>query len=365
MQILPVVLTLATLFTSITVYSQYHYYEQLDTDIELVQLIFRNGERRPYPDESYPLDPYASAILYDGRLTDLGRYRARRLGIALRRNYFNLLPNGLYSYSASLDSCMESLQEVVKALCAKECVSTKTIIPSREIDVVLNSKACSRYHSELDKLRRSAEVQKMLAKYDGLYRYITDKTGLRLDTADMDERIYKLYNLVESQKSMNLSLPDWCPEGVYGLLNEMTFVHYSLESQNDELRRLNSGPLVRRFLDAMTAPNTKAKIHLYSGEGHNVVALSRALNKRFPRVPNYGSAIILEKRREVETGRVFVRTMLWTGVSENMFPMHLGGCAELCPLDQFVRIVAETIPGEVELKCLLDDVGYDDHVVLT
>ena len=173
----------------------------------------------------------------------------------------------------------------------------------------------------------------------------------------MDDRLYDLHILLESQRGLNLTLPDWCTDGVLGLLNELAFLHYNLQSQSEQLRRLNGGPLLRRFLDnaKRTRPGS-ARVHLYSAEGSNVAAFARAINKRYPRVPNYGSAIIMEKwRHQTHTNKTAVRFMVWTGLTEKLFPIQMRACPELCPIESFERLVAGSLPDDEDMRCLLHD----------
>jgi hypothetical protein len=186
---------------------------------------------------------------------------------------------------------------------------------------------------------------------------VAENTGVSFEGIPKDQRLYQLRNLLEAQRSMNLSLPSWCPEGVLSLLNEITQVHFNLESHTKELKRLNGGPLVRRFLESMIRSKSRgsARIHLYSAEDRNLAAFARAIGGRFPRLPSYGNAIILEKRRALESARAFVKVVIWTGVTEKLFPMRLGGCAEVCALEDYARLVAASLPRNEDIQCLFHD----------
>ncbi|XP_058807173.1 venom acid phosphatase Acph-1-like [Phymastichus coffea] len=333
--------------------------------LELIQVLFRNGERTPYPAESYPLDPYALGRHYTsagGRLTEQGRWRAHRLGRALRLHYEGQLPlperpEDVYAYSADVPCCHESMSHVLEGLYdgnERAARQVRVRMLPRATDVLTNSRQCSRFRAEADRLRGSPEMQRMLAKYEGLYRYLRDNTGLSLDGPRVDESLYELYGLLEAQMSVNLTLPDWCSEGVFTLLQEIAFLHHELESRNDRLKRLNGGPLLRRFLDSVRRSGARNRVHLYAAEARNVAALARAMNKSYPRLPGFGSAIVLEKWRH-ERGGNFVRIVVWTGSTEKMFALQLRDCAEMCPLDEFARRVKSVLPTDDDARCLLDD----------
>ena len=152
--------------------------------LELVQILVRHGERTPRLGESYPRDPYSSATHYEpwgrGQLTDLGRARARRLGYALRRHYDGFLgprytPLEVFAYSKDEDYTKEAAKLLLESLYngrMERSAKPQVHSVSEEIDVLMNSKSCSRYRTELDKARKSPESLKKLAKYDGLYRYV-------------------------------------------------------------------------------------------------------------------------------------------------------------------------------------------------
>ena len=173
----------------------------------------------------------------------------------------------------------------------------------------------------------------------------------------MDDRLYDLHILLESQRGLNLTLPDWCTTGVLRLLNDHAYLHYNLQSQTEALRRLNGGPLLRHFLDnAKRARPGPTRVHLYSAEGSNVAAFARAINKRFPRVPNCGTAIIMEKwRHQTHRSKTAVRFMVWTGLTEKLFPVKMKACPELCPMESFERLVAGSLPDDEDMRCLRHD----------
>lgn len=158
--------------------------------LELVQVLFRNGERLPYSDEGYPNDPHNGLYQLDrswGQLTSVGRRRARRLGQFLRRRYADELleryprPEDVYVYSLDRDCCKASLQLVLESLYGSEMTKEmeeedrRPLIPIRslpeELDVLMNLRKCSLYRKEMDKVRKLPEIEKKLAKYEGLYRY--------------------------------------------------------------------------------------------------------------------------------------------------------------------------------------------------
>ena len=150
--------------------------------LELLQILVRHGERTPRLGETYPRDPYISATLYEpwglGQLTDLGRTRAMRLGYALRRHYDGFFESryttfDVFAYSKDEDYTKEAAKLLLESLYGRiERPLVHSV--SKDTDVLMNSKSCSRYRTELDMARKSAENLKKLDKYDGLYRYVVE-----------------------------------------------------------------------------------------------------------------------------------------------------------------------------------------------
>lgn len=110
---------------------------------------------------------------------------------------------------------------------------------------------------------------------------------------------------------MNLTLPEWCTEELYQKMEDMVYLEYEIRFYTAKLRRLTGGMLIRRFIENMNIngeQNNPRKIYLYSGHEINIAAFTRAHDIHVPKLPTYGSAIIMEKLRNTE-GKLFIKVV--------------------------------------------------------
>lgn len=109
---------------------------------------------------------------------------------------------------------------------------------------------------------------------------------------------------------MKLAHPEWVTDDVVASMREITALDYDIRSYNTELKRLNGGTLVRRFVENLNisqAVKPVRKIYLYSGHEVNVAAFTRSHGFKEPSLPTFGSAVILEKLKNKKTGKIYVK----------------------------------------------------------
>lgn len=359
--------------------SQYH--------IELVQVLFRHGERTPRIVEMYPKDPYNVSV-YDpmglGQLTNQGKATEYRIGKMLRNRYSDFLdkvyrPADVCAISTDVDRTKMSLLLVLAGLYPPEPsqIWDKDLpwmpiaiqyLPEK-IDVVMKPHLCPVYEQAVAKVRTSKEVLDKLSKYRCFFEFLSEEIGL--DVQDSNQ-VYELYNLLTAQKSMNLTSPNWCTDDVYKKIEEVSVLEYDIRSYTTQLKRISGGMLIKKFIANMningTTPNPR-KLYLYSGHEVNLAAFTRALNLSEPKIPKYGSAILFEKVRNGT--KYFVRILLWEGNKEEPVPYKLPGCDEMCPYEKYLSIVRDLLPSEEEESCLWNSITkeeirklYDDKIKL-
>lgn len=110
---------------------------------------------------------------------------------------------------------------------------------------------------------------------------------------------------------MNLTLPEWCTEDIYKKLEDMVFLEYEIRSYTTKLKRLTGGMLIKKFIENMDINEKQKnprKIYLYSGHEINIAAFTRAHDIHIPKLPSYGSTIIVEKLRNME-GKLFIKVV--------------------------------------------------------
>lgn len=50
-----------------------------------------------------------------------------------------------------------------------------------------------------------------------------------------------------------------------------------------------------------------------------------------------------------------LQVLLWTGVTEELIPQKIPGCAEFCPFKEFFAIVKNILPNDNEYRCSPDE----------
>jgi len=112
---------------------------------------------------------------------------------------------------------------------------------------------------------------------------------------------------------MNLSMPEWCTNQVYQKMQDVIVLEYEIRSYTTQLKRLNGGMLIKRFINNMNVKNERInprKIYIYSGHEINIAAFARAHNISEPRLPGYGSTFIFEKLRD-DVGNLYVKVTIF------------------------------------------------------
>lgn len=112
---------------------------------------------------------------------------------------------------------------------------------------------------------------------------------------------------------MNFPPPDWCTDEILKKLQEIVKLEYEIRSYTPQLKRLNGGPLIKRFIENIKINekrDTPRKIYLYGGHEVNIAAVAKALNFSEPEIPAYGSAIIVEKLSNAN-GEIYIRVIIY------------------------------------------------------
>ncbi|XP_025075251.1 prostatic acid phosphatase-like isoform X3 [Pogonomyrmex barbatus] len=290
---------------------------QSELRLELVQVIMRHGERTPLFKELYPKDPYNVSIYEPwglSQLTNQGKLTEYRIGIMLRQRYDNFLGSIYYS---------------------------------RDI-----------YAVSTDYDRTKMSLQLMLA---GLYPPDTSQLWnpnlpwLAIPT-----------HYVPKRKIMNLTLPEWCTDDVYSQIQSMVELEYEIFSYTTQLKRLNGGMLIKKFIDNINGSNkglNPRKMYVYSAHDMNIAAFAKAQNISEPKIPDYGSTFLFEKLRD-NTGKVFIRIFLWTGTTEKLMSIKLTDCDEICPLETYLELMRDVIPSDEETTCLWDNLTREEQLAL-
>ncbi|XP_017880147.1 venom acid phosphatase Acph-1-like [Ceratina calcarata] len=343
-----------------------------DLDLQLLHLVFRHGEKVPHREyQNYPTDPYKDYSFYpmgSGDLTNQGKQREYRIGTMLRERYDRFLgpdywPEKIYARSTYIPRTQLSLQLVLSGLFPPSekqtwnshlpWIPAFTFFDPYETDNLLFPHHCPRYREEYSKFLKQEKARDMLNKYKNVFSYLTEHSGKSINTTSA---VTYIYNLLKEEAAQNLTLPKWT-ETVYPTpMKEIVALDFKLRSYTRTLKRLNGGMLIRKIVEDIKTYKVgrlepyDRKAFLFSAHEMNVAALARALELDEPIVPAYGATLILETLRD-KKGNYYIRVLYWTGVSEQLMIKTIPGCAELCPLEDFIGIVQDLIPSDDEFYC--------------
>jgi len=300
-----------------------------------------------------------------------GKRTEYRIGTMLRQRYNNFLesiyhPRDIYAVSTETDRTKMSLQLMLAGLYPPDPVQLWNpdlpwlAIPTHyapgRVDILLRPHECPVYKEALAEVMKMKEVRAKFAVYEDLYKFLSEKTGLDLNNPFA---ISSLYNILRAQKNLNLTLPEWCTDNVYQLVQDIVVLEDEIQSYTTELKRLTGGMLVNKFIDNINEKGKSVnlrKMYVYSAHDTNIAAFAKAQNISEPRLPDYGSAFLFEKLRD-DSGKLYIRIFLWTGsTSGKLMNITLPGCNEICPLETYLELVKDVIPSDKEMTCLWDNI---------
>lgn len=346
-----------------------------DYELELVQLVFRHGDRTPTKSELYKkvaYNPIYNKLGY-GQLTEAGKIREFRLGEILKKRYGAFLGDhheygNVYAYSSDIDRTKMSLQLVLGGLYPPRLTEDGRLhlypIPTHYVPLILDNllfpMLCPAYMKEYIKTKASSSsVRATISENKKFFQYLANYTGSDM-VLDPLLSTYKLHHFLKTQESMNITLPEWATKDVKRKLNSLVKLEYDIQSHNTLMKRLNGGFLVKEFIKNMDAKKTEnsPKLCVYSGHELNVAAFAKAHDLAKPETPLYGSAIIVEKLRNC-IGKQFVRMLHWSGVDEKLATYTIPKCGEICPYEKYVKLMKRVIPSDEESDCLWNNVSLE------
>ncbi|XP_011497665.1 PREDICTED: venom acid phosphatase Acph-1-like [Ceratosolen solmsi marchali] len=339
-----------------------------DLKLELVQVLFRHGQRTAQKNE-VDLLINAKRSLYEfwgyGQLTNVGKQQAYRLGDMLRHKYSDFLgdaykPEDVYACSSEIDRTKVSLQLVLAALFPPmgKHVWNKNLkwmpIPIHfvpiELDILFNSLECSKFQELRKNLMNRAEIKNLIAKYKDIIDLLNEKnSNVNFDM----EMIFYINNLLNIQRTLNISQPEWYTPVIARKLNDAAKLYLEINCYTPNMIRMNNG-LTRRILENMDLNGTISnsyKIHLFSGHEFNIYAFAKGHSITLEEIPGYSSSFIVEKYRN-NHDKVFVKIYMWTGQTEELKLIKLKKCKEYCPIDNYQILVNDFLPSNDEMHCM-------------
>ncbi|XP_043479039.1 uncharacterized protein LOC122509231 [Leptopilina heterotoma] len=342
-------------------------------NLQMVNVVFRHGDRTPLTlnGETYPKDPFINETYFPtghGALTNVGKLRAFELGKFLRGRYNEFLGNtyiaeDITARSTYMKRAQMTLLLVLAALYPPDALqkwhSTLNWQPipidfkNLDDDVLLFPTRCPKYKKMFNEILQLAEVKRSFEKYKPLINNLTELTGITFRTPLYS---FPFYNLLVSQKSMNLSIPKWAEEIMSNKdFQEAVDLFEKFRNYNDTLKKMNGGRLLKQMTNDMIDKKTGKlkqgkKIKLYSTHDYNMSGHLYALGiSKFDR-PFFCSAIILELYSDANDN-YYVQIVYYQGDSNKLKILEIPNCSSLCEFSRYLELIKNVIPNEDELEC--------------
>ncbi|KAL1123351.1 hypothetical protein AAG570_002436, partial [Ranatra chinensis] len=333
---------------------------------------FRHGQRAPA--DTFPTDPHINQTFAPngwGQLTNEGKMQQYEQGQFLKKRYGHFVggqyrPELIEAWTTDVDRTKMSMQLMMAGLLppSGEDVWNKDLnwqpVPSSHEklskDTLLLVRGCPRYAEAMDALLKDPEIKTKLDSYKELNEYLTEKTGMPINTPD---DVQSIYSTLKAEEDYGLELPEWTKSVYPEKMKEATEFSFIMNAYTRELQKIKGGPLIKKILeDAKAKAEEKSQKRLYAYAGHDstISNVLLALKMWDPQVPVYNIMIIFELHQiEDKYGlKVFLRNT----TTHEPYPLTMPGCQHFCPLDEVVKLSEDIIPDKLTEACKAKDSSY-------
>lgn len=344
---------------------------QEDTQLQLLQIVFRHGDRSPVI--IYPNDPY-NASYWDkygglGQLTQTGMEQHYEYGQFLRDRYKDFLSkyydkSQVYVRSTDYDRTQMSVASMLSSLYKPEDyqewnknVSWQPIpIHTNDADTIFsNTDKCERYAQLKYEVIETAEYKNLTKKYQDLIDLAVKEAGFKSMTL-MD--MWMLSDDIYVQKSHNLTLSKWITDNLDRFM-ELRDIDFFLDFRTTEMAKLASGgvlnEITKNIVKKSKTPTNPNQLFLFSSHDTYVAGMTKLLNLTLNiKQPNYASAIIMELRKSTKSDNYFVQVYMKNNEANEPIvftPMTIYGCDQLCPLETYLKIVQDKVVTDFPSVC--------------
>uniref|UniRef100_A0A8C8RC64 Lysosomal acid phosphatase n=1 Tax=Pelusios castaneus TaxID=367368 RepID=A0A8C8RC64_9SAUR len=353
--------------------------------LRFVTLLYRHGDRSPV--RAYPRDPHQESAWPQGfgQLTQVGMLQHWELGQSLRKRYHGFL-NATYNrqeifvrstdYDRTLMSAETNLaglyppreQQLFNPNVSWQPIPVHTVPDSGERLLKFPLSPCPRYEQLQKETRQSAEYRNKTKQNLEFLEMVANQTGIQ----DVSlESVWNVYDTLFCEQTHNLTLPSWVTPGVMTKLKQLKDFGFEFLFgiyQRMEKARLQGGVLLAQIRKNLTlvanasAPQ-RLKLLAYSAHDTTLVALQMALNVYNGRQAPYASCHIFELYQDAD-GNFSVEMFFRNESGRDLYPLTLPGCAQSCPLLDFLRLTDPVIPQDWERECQIAGDVQDTELIV-
>lgn len=335
------------------------------TSLELVQVVFRHGDRTPI--DPFPKDTHKDYWTEGfGQLTNIGKQQHYELGQFIRQRY-----QGFLNESYNCDEVLINSTNVDRTLMSAESNLAGLYPPSVEelwnpdiawqpipvhtlptpIDYVLDTDSyCPKYDSLDNLVRHSPGMERINEENLDLYSFVTNETGRNITDIF---GISKIYDTLMIEKIYNLSIPSWV-DPVYDQMHNLSDMTFTWKYKLPDERRLRGGPMVEHMIHNMqlkiNGQNEKRKAYIFSSHDTEVAAFLSALDVFNGVAPPYASAVFVELH-SLSEDQYGVQVLYRNASSVDPYVMTIPNCSAMCPIEEFISLTKPIVPVNIVSEC--------------
>lgn len=333
------------------------------TTLKQIHLVFRHGERSP--SLVYPNDPNKSFWTDElGYLTKKGKLQMYNLGQRMRKKYSCFLSNYstatdikvLSSYS---DRCLMSAQLFNSGFLVpeNEQIWNQELLwqpvpisykPRNEDNLIAAKQKCKKFDDLYVQLFSTPKYKKILEDNSDLFKYLTEQTGMEIDTM---RKVEELYNTLEIEQLQNLNLPTWTEKVFPSSMKPIAELSLASFTDTDFMKRMKGGPFVKKVLEEMKKKSVNEnipKLNIYSGHDITLVNILRTLGFSDKLKPNFAAYLIFELHLTPNPEiKIFYNDCGWCKEEE----LKLRNDEISCSIEEFEQQLKPLIPEDWQKEC--------------
>ncbi|KAG8182927.1 hypothetical protein JTE90_028749 [Oedothorax gibbosus] len=348
-----------------------------DTELLLVQMIYRHGARAPiipYPTDPNPPESWPEGF---GTLTKLGKRQHYVLGTFLRSFYSGFVtsdPKELMVNSTEYDRCIRSaLSNLASFYAPTEEWTIEEGLAWQPIAVYYKDSASDRYLAMGSKCPKFFEIQDQRFNSTEFmnvvesHREMIEAVMYHGGVPDWQWACL-LQDTVLAEKVHGLIVPEWL-DPWWEELTELTEFAFFWLFNTPQQKRIRAGPILGKFIENMdnkiAGINDQIKVHMYSAHDANLVALLEALDL-YERRPPFSACLLVELHELLDGEKAIRLLYLNSSTPEDINTIHpnilkLQGCGEFCPLEDFRQLTKHLIPEDWDKECQTTNELYNNE----
>ncbi|XP_076762881.1 venom acid phosphatase Acph-1-like [Xylocopa sonorina] len=336
-------------------------------ELELVQTLFRHGNRMPVKHSFYPKDPHINHNYEpegQGGLTNVGKMSSYKLGQYFRERYDHFLDRiytkkDVWFRADEIDRIVMTGQLVAAGLYPPfEEQRWNTDLNWQPIPVwappiltdhLFNGIHCENYKKWRDDVEKmDTGVTKFEKENKHVYKYLSEHTGGNITQSN----VFDLRSFLYAQQDIGLELPEWTKSVFpHGKLDELAAYDIHIRTRTTQLKQLFGGVWIQEWLnhiDNHINKNDTRKALMYAGHELNIAVILATLDNFDNKIPSYSSSLMLELHKE---NNEYYIQMFYRNEG-NVRNLKFPGCEDkMCPLDVFKKIVKPIIPANPTAMC--------------